>query len=77
MPIEVNVHESADDPAPVTLVGERLHEVLFVVRLTRPVKPFTAAIVTVDEPAAFTSTLILVGLADIEKSWTTNVTVTE
>ena len=47
----VNVHDRVELPDPVTLVGETVHEVLFVVRLTTPAKPFWAAIVIVDEAA--------------------------
>ena len=73
----MNVHDSVELPEPVTLVGDKVHEVLFVVRLTTPAKPLTAATVTVEVPAALTFTFTLVGLADIVKSWTANVMVTE
>jgi hypothetical protein len=51
--------------------------VLFVVRLTTPVKPLTAVMVMLAVPAELTSTLTLNGLALIVKSWTTNVTIAE
>jgi hypothetical protein len=77
-PVDVKVHESVDEPEPVRLVGETVqNDVVLVARLTTPVKPFTALIVAVDVPPAFTFTLTLVGLAAIVKSWTTNVTVAE
>ena len=77
MDAEVNVHESVALPEPVTLVGSTEQEVLFVVRLTTPAKPFTAVTVIVEVPAALTLMVMVVGLAAIVKSWTTNVTVTE
>jgi len=54
------VHDSVALPEPVTLVGETVHDVLFVVRLTTPVNPLTAVIVIVDVPAvpAFTVTVV-------------------
>jgi hypothetical protein len=76
VPVDVKVHESVEVPEPVTLVGERVHEVLLVVRLTIPANPLTAAMVIVEVPAALTFTLTLVGPAVMVKSWTTNVTVT-
>ena len=73
----MKVHERFALPEPLTLVGETEHdEVVLVARLTTPAKPFTADIVMVEVPAAFSLTLTLVGLAAIVKSWTTNVTVT-
>ena len=64
-------------PDPVTLVGATEHEVLLVVRLTTPAKPFNPVIVIVEVPAEPARTVTLVGLAAMVKSWTTNVTVTE
>ena len=77
LPVVVNVQDRVELPDPVTLVGETLHEVLFVARLTTPAKPLTADIAILDVPAAFTLTVTLVGLAAIVKSWTMNVTVAE
>jgi len=71
------VQDSVELPDPVTLVGATAHEVLLVVRLTTPAKPFSPVIVIVEVPAEPASTVTLVGLAAIVKSWTTNVTVTE
>jgi len=77
-PVVLNVHDSVALPEPVTLVGETVHEVLLVARLTTPVNPFRAVIVIVDVPAALTFTLTLVGLAVIVKSGVAvYVTVTE
>jgi len=50
-------------PEPVTLVGLRVHEVLFVVRLTAPAKLPCAVTVIVEVPTAFTVAVTLVGLA--------------
>jgi hypothetical protein len=61
----------------VTLVGVTVHEVLLVVRATVPLKPFCAATVIVEVPAALTFTVTLVGLALTVKSVTVKVTVTE
>ena len=68
VPVEVNAHDSVELPEAVTLVGESEHEVLLVVRLTTPAKPFTAVTVIVEVPAVFTLTLMLDGLADMVKS---------
>jgi hypothetical protein len=65
IPVELYVQVRLEVPEPVTLVGERVHEVLFVVRLALPANPFTAVIVMVDVPCAFTLTLTVVGLAVI------------
>jgi hypothetical protein len=75
VPADGNVHESVEAPEPVTLVGEMVHEVLLVARLTVPPKPFRPLMVTVDVPAEAALAVTLVGLAVIVKSWTTNVTV--
>jgi len=69
------VHESVEDPEPVTLVGDTVHEVLLVAKLTMPPKPFRPVTVIVDVPADPALAVTLVGLAVIVKSWTTNVTV--
>ncbi len=71
------VHDSVALPEPVTLVGEMLHDVLFVVRLTTPVKPLTAVIVIVDVPAVPALTVTVVGVAVIVKFTMLYVTVTE
>src|SRR5205807_9560326 len=74
---ELKVHESVPLPEPVTLVGETVHEVLFVVRLTTPAKPLTAVIVIVDVPAVPAFTVTVVGVAVIVKFTMLYVTVTE
>ena len=51
VPEAVNVQDSVELPDPVTLVGESAHEVLLVVRLTTPAKPFWAVMVMVDVAA--------------------------
>ena len=71
------VHDSVALPEPVTLVGETVHDVLFVVRLTTPVNPLTAVIVIVDVPAVPAFTVTVVGLAVIVKFTMLYVTVTE
>ena len=68
---EENVHDSVALPEPVTLVGDTVQDVLLVVRLTTPAKPFSAVIEIVDVPAVFALTVTVVGLAAIVKSWTT------
>ena len=70
IPVELNVQVRVEVPDPVTLVGERVQEVLFVARLMWPLNPFTAVIVTVDMPWALTLALTVVGLAVIVKSCT-------
>ena len=47
-PSEAKLHDSVEFPEPVTLVGEILHDVLFVDRLTRPVNPLTEVTVIVE-----------------------------
>jgi hypothetical protein len=64
----VNVHDNVALPEPVTLVGVMLHAVLSAVRLTRPVKPFTAVTVMVEVPAVPTLAVKVVGLAVTVKS---------
>lgn len=67
---DVNVHDKVELPDPRTLEGLKMHEVLFVVRLTRPLNELIAVIVIVAFPVAPTLTLTLVGLAVMVKSWT-------
>jgi len=47
----VNVHDSVELPEPVTLVGDMVHDVLLVVRLTTPPNPFRPVMVMVDVAA--------------------------
>ena len=72
-----NVQDRVALPEPVTLVGETVHDVLLVVKLTTPPNPLIPVTVIADVPAALALTVTEVGLAVIVKSWTTNVTVTE
>jgi len=65
---EENVHDRVALPEPVTLVGDTVHDVLFVVRLTTPAKPFSPVIVIVEVPAVLALTVTVVGLAAIVKS---------
>ena len=57
-------------PEPVTVMGETLHEVLLVTRLTTPAKPFNPVIVIVEVPVAPAFTATDTGLPLIVKSWT-------
>jgi len=61
--VEEKVHESVEVPEPEMLLGVALHEVLLVLRLTTPVKPFRLVTVRLDVPAAPTFTLTLDGFA--------------
>jgi hypothetical protein len=74
------VHDKVEVPDPVMLVGVRVHVRVVVgltldVKLTTPLNPFREVRVMVDDPAAPAFTVTPVGLADIVKSWTVNVTV--
>jgi hypothetical protein len=71
------VQERVEAPEPATLLGLVLHEVLLVLRLTVPVKPFREVTVRLDVPLEPTFTLMLVGFAVTAKSWTLYVTVAE
>ena len=64
----VKVHDKVALPEPVTLVGATEQDVLLVVRLTTPAKPFCPVTVMADVPALLTNTVTLVGLAAIRKS---------
>lgn len=74
------MHINVEVPEPVTLVGLRAHVMpvageVVAVRLTTPLKPFTAVIVIVDVAGVLRIALTEVGLAAIVKSLTMNVTV--
>ncbi len=71
---EVNVHDSVALPEALTLVGEIVHEVLLLARLTVN-GPCCSAIVIVDVAAVPAFTVTVAGLAAIVKSWTVKVTV--
>ncbi len=64
----LKVHDSVEVPEPVIVDGVRVHDVLLLVRVETPVKPFNAVSVIVDVPAALTLTVTLVGLAEMVKS---------
>jgi hypothetical protein len=64
----VNVHDNVALPEPATLVGVMLQAVLSAVRLTTPLKPFTAVTVMVEVPAVPTLAATVVGLAVTAKS---------
>ena len=64
----VKVQDNVALPEPVTLVGETVHAVLLVVRLTTPAKPLIAVTAIDEVPAAFTLTLTLDGVAVMLKS---------
>jgi hypothetical protein len=82
MPLLEGVQESVELPDPVTLVGERPHEIPVVglelaERPTVPVKPFKAVTVMLEVPVTPTFGLRLVGLAIVVKSVTVTMTVVE
>lgn len=62
------LHDSVVVPDPITFVGDTVHEVLLVARLTVPAKPFWPTAEIVDIPWALTLTVTLAGLAVIVKS---------
>ncbi len=74
---ELKVHESVPLPDPVTLVGETVHEVLFVARLTTPEKPLRGVTVTAEVPAVPVFRMADVGFAVMVKSVTVNAAVDE
>jgi hypothetical protein len=75
VPVAVNVHVRVEVPEPVTLVGDRAHDPLLLVRLTTPLKPWRPVIVIVEVAAVFVTAATVVGLAAIVKSWTVKATV--
>jgi len=77
VPADAKVHDKVALPEPVTLVGFAAHAVLLVANPTAPAKPFCGVTVTVDVPALPASTVTVVGMTLIEKSWIVNVTVAE
>jgi len=79
-PLADAVHDNAEVPDPVTLVGFRVQTRpvdgdTVAVRLTTPAKPLTAVTVIVEVAVPATLIDAEVGLALIVKSCTTNVTV--
>jgi hypothetical protein len=69
-----NVHESVALSDALRLAGEIVHEVLLVARLTVN-DPCWSVIAIMDVPAVPAFRVTVVGLAEIVKSWTVNVTV--
>lgn len=67
--VDENVQDRLELPEPDMVLGATLHEVLLVLRLTTPEKPFRAVTVMLDMPVEPTFTLTLVGLATMVKSW--------
>ncbi len=74
---KLKLHESVPLPDPVTLVGETVHEVLFVARFTTPAKPLRDVTVTAEVPAVPAFRIADVGFAVKVKSVTVNVAVAE
>ncbi len=74
---KLKVHESVPLPDPVTLVGETVHEVLFVARLTTPIKPLRGVTVTAEDPAVPAFRIADAGFAVTVKSVTVNAAVAE
>ena len=77
VPVLVKVQDNVLEPEPMMVDGLKLHAALLADRLTLPAKPFRPVTVIVEVPAELTFIVTDVGLADIVKSWTMNVTVTE
>jgi hypothetical protein len=82
IPLLDGVQDSVELPDPVTLVGERPHEIPadgleLAERPIVPVKPFWAVTVILEVPVFPTLGVRLVGLATISKSVTITVTVVE
>jgi len=63
-----NVQDRVELPEPVTLVGDSVHDVLLLERLTVPLNPLSPVMVIVDVPAAPALTVTVVGLAEMVKS---------
>jgi hypothetical protein len=63
IPAEAKLHERAELPEPVRLVGLRVHDVLLVVRLMMLANPFNAVTDIVDVAGDPASTETPVGLA--------------
>jgi len=71
------MHERVELPEPVRLIGEGVHAVLLVARLTPPEKPLSPVMLIVEVPAEPGLTVTLAGLDVMLKSWTMKVMVTE
>ncbi len=68
VPADEKVHESVEVPEPVTLVGETVHEVLLVARVTTAEKPFRAPTVRLEVPIEPARLVTVDGMAVTEKS---------
>jgi len=77
IPEAANVQDKVELPNPFKLVGVIVHDVLLVVRLTSPAKPFSRVTVTVDLATVPAITVTVVGLAEIPKSWNLKVATTK
>ena len=75
VPFEDKVHDRVAPADPMRLVGDTAQAVLFVVRLTTPLKPSTAVTATLDVAGEPARTVTMVGLAVTVKSWIEYVTV--
>jgi predicted NBD/HSP70 family sugar kinase len=72
---ELKVQDRFELPEPAMPIGVTEQDVLFVAKLTTPAKPLRPVAVIVEMPGDPARTITLVGLAEIVKSWTVNVTV--
>lgn len=68
--VDEKLHDRVALPELTKLDGVIAHAVLFVVKVTAAENPFTGVTLTVEVPDAPTSTLTLVGVAVMAKSWT-------
>ena len=68
VPIDAKLHDKAELPEMVMLVGFTVHDVLLVDKPTTPENPFSPVTVILDCPAVFALAATLDGLALIEKS---------
>ena len=69
VPAAPKVQESTELPEPpVIVVGARLHAALSDTRATSPVNPLTGEMVIVEVPAELTTTVTVVGFAEMVKS---------
>jgi len=64
------LQDRVEDPEPVRLMGDKLHEVLSATRFTTLGKPFRLVTVTVEIPTEPAGTVRDVGLAEMLKSHT-------
>ena len=76
VPTGAKLQERLAAPDPDTLDGVMVQDVLFEDKLTTAANPFRPVTVMADVPAEPALTVTVAGLADMEKSWAVNVTVT-